>query len=104
MPHHQQESDQVVRHIPSEHSKEMASKSVVVSIKYEVLCTLHTVLFCIQIPLGIQLLNENKLSDMSQLMDHFHNYVPTLEAEGCYTLPDGNFKFDDTRFFCVPGR
>lgn len=38
---------------------------------------------------------------MSKLLEHFHQYVPTLAAEGCHKLPDGDFNFDDTRFFPV---
>lgn len=49
------------------------------------------------------LLNENKVADMSKILEHYHQqYVPTLDAEGHHTLPDGGeLTFDDTQFFTI---
>ena len=36
---------------------------------------------------------------MSQILTHYMKTVPTVEAEGQHTLPNGiNISFDDTRF------
>ena len=47
------------------------------------------------------LLNENKLDEMSKIMEGFHTYVPpTLAGEGELSLPNGaTLTFDDTSFF-----
>ena len=55
-----------------------------------------------QVPLGIQLLSENNLNDMSKLLENFHKLVPTHDKEGHLTLPNGEMlDFDDTSFFTV---
>lgn len=48
-------------------------------------------------------LNENKIADMSKILEHYHlKYVPTCAAEGHHILPDGSdLQVDDTRFFSV---
>ena len=35
-----------------------------------------------QVPLGIQLLRENNLNDMSKILENFHKLVPTHDKEG----------------------
>ena len=48
------------------------------------------------------LLNENKLEDMSKILEHYMKLVPSLSAEGKYTLSNGEvISFDDTRFWEV---
>ena len=49
--------------------------------------------------MGVQLLNENKLDEMSKIMEVFHKYVPTQAGTGTLMLPNGNsLDFDDTKF------
>ena len=44
--------------------------------------------------------NENKLKDMSKILEHFMTFVPTLPKEGDITLHNGSkVTFDDTDFF-----
>ena len=48
------------------------------------------------------MLNENKLDEMSQILDHYMTLVPTVEMEGHHKLPNGRvLDFDDSRFFSV---
>ena len=55
-----------------------------------------------QIPLGVLLLNENKLDEMSQILTKYMELVPTLPAEGHHVLPNRSvIDFDDTRFFSI---
>lgn len=43
--------------------------------------------------------NENKLDEMASILEYFMQLVPTVPAEGVYTLPNGHeLSFDDTRF------
>ena len=53
--------------------------------------------------MGIQLRNENKLEDMSKIIEEFHHsYVPTKPSEGSITLDDKTtVPYDDTRFFKI---
>lgn len=45
------------------------------------------------------LLNENKLDEMSQIMERFHKYVPTQVRTGQHTLPNGaTLSYDATAF------
>ena len=54
----------------------------------------------VQVPLGIQLHNENKLDEMSKILEKFHQYVPTEPSEGTITLPDDTTRsIDNTLFF-----
>lgn len=47
-------------------------------------------------------MNENKLDDMSKILENFHKLVPTLDIEGHLSLPNGNsLDFDDTRFYKI---
>lgn len=56
-----------------------------------------------QIPLGVQLKNENKLEEMAHILEEFHNkYVPTLSSEATTTLPDESTRtFDNTQFHTI---
>ena len=50
-------------------------------------------------PLGVLLRNENKLDEMSHILHHYMQLVPTVEADGFLVLANGNkIPFDDTRF------
>ena len=49
--------------------------------------------------MGVLLLNENKLDEMSKILEHFMAVAPSVAAEGHITLPNGSkLDFDDTRF------
>ena len=53
----------------------------------------------LQIPLGVQLHNENKLDEMGKILEHFMTLVPTLPADGHKVLPNGSIlEFDNTQF------
>ncbi len=46
------------------------------------------------------MLNENKLDEMSKIMESLHKYVPTRTSEGNLTLPNGeSLTYDNTKFF-----
>ncbi|XP_019861291.1 PREDICTED: uncharacterized protein LOC109589693 [Amphimedon queenslandica] len=62
-------SDIIPNHIEHKHYKEMSSKSVVV-------------------PLGIIPKNENKIKDMVEILDHFHQYVPQIEYQVDHCVND----------------
>ena len=52
-----------------------------------------------QVPLGVLLHNENKLDEMSHILHHYMQLVPTVEADGFLVLANGSkIPFDDTRF------
>lgn len=58
--------------------------------------------YTLQIPMGVLLHNENKLDEMSKILEHFMKYVPTLTKEGEITLPNASkVPFDDTHFFTL---
>ena len=53
-----------------------------------------------QIPMGVLLHNENKLEEMSKILEHLMTFVPTLPKESEITLPNADtVTFDDTHFF-----
>ena len=54
----------------------------------------------LQLPLGVQLQNENQLEQMANILEEVHEkYVPTLPSEGSVTLPDGSSRmYDNTTF------
>ena len=54
----------------------------------------------LQLPLGIQLQNENQLEQMANILEEIHEkYVPTVPSEGSVTLPDGSSRmYDNTTF------
>ena len=44
--------------------------------------------------------DENKLDEMSKIMEELHKYVPTSTSEGYLTLPNVSaVTYDDTSFF-----
>ena len=48
-----------------------------------------------QVPLGVLLLNKNKVDEMCKILDVLHKYVPTTTTEG-ETVPDGQvFSHED---------
>lgn len=50
----------------------------------------------LQVPLGVLLLNENKIDHMCKIMDALHHYVPTVIASREGTLPNGEkFSYDE---------
>ena len=50
-------------------------------------------------PLGVMLQNENKLDEMTIIMERFMKLVPTLPKMETLSLPDGKcIEYDDTRF------
>ena len=52
--------------------------------------------------MGVNLQDENKLDEMSKVMEHYMTYVPTVEAKGHLVLSNGDsLEFDDTRFFSI---
>lgn len=53
-----------------------------------------------QVPLGVQLLNENKLDEMAKILEQFHTrYVPTNPSQETLTLGDGTTRsIDRTEF------
>ena len=53
-------------------------------------------------PLGVQLLNENKIDEMAKIMESLQKYVPMREATGTMILPNRSvLEFDDTKAFGV---
>ena len=54
--------------------------------------------------MGVLLYNENKLDEMSKILEHFMQFVATVPKEGRVLLPNGSFlDYDDTRFFSCRG-
>ena len=52
--------------------------------------------------MGVLLYNENKLDEMSKILEHFMQFVATVPKEGRVLLPNGSFlDYDDTRFFRI---
>lgn len=49
-------------------------------------------LLYVQVPLGIFLKGEQKYEDMVQVLDHLHQYVPTISSEECVTISDSQQK------------
>ena len=60
--------------------------------------SLILLILCDQVPLGVLLLDENKLEGMSQILQHYVHLVPALPLEGHHTLRNGSvlLTFDDT--------
>ena len=53
-----------------------------------------------EIPIGVQLQNENKLDEMSIILEKFMDLVPTLSKTTTKVLPNGEeLEMDDTKFF-----
>lgn len=47
-----------------------------------------------QVPLGIFLKGEQKYEEMVQVLDHLHQYVPTVSSEETICTPHGKEKHD----------
>ena len=55
-----------------------------------------------QVPLGVLLLNENKLDDMAKILSHYNKLVPKVEAKGQIQLSNGGLvELDATKFFPI---
>lgn len=53
-----------------------------------------------QVPLGVQPHNENKLVEMAKILEEFHQYVPSIPASETVALEDGSTRsVDTTQFF-----
>ena len=49
--------------------------------------------------MGVLLYNENKLDEMSKILEHYHSLVPTMESTKLVGLPNGGeIEVDDTQF------
>ena len=66
-------------HIDHQYSKEMCRKSEVVSFNMTSIFLITLNLF-VQVPIGVFLKNENKLDDMSEILDELHKYVPMIRT------------------------
>ena len=52
--------------------------------------------------MGVLLYSENKLDEMSKILEHFMQFVATVPKEGRVLLPNGSFlDYDNTRFFRI---
>ncbi len=51
--------------------------------------------------MGVLLHNENKLDEMSKILDHLMKFVPTLPKEGEISPDASKVTFDNTRFFKI---
>ena len=103
MPEFKAQAKEVVWHISNKYAKQMAEKSTVVSHLYincrECIKTFLAHFPDTWIPLGVVLQNENKLDEMSKIMEVLHQYVPTHASEGQLTLPNGSqVPYDSTSF------
>ena len=53
-------------------------------------------------PLGVQLLNENKIDEMAKIMENLQTYVPMKKQTGTMLLPNGStLEFDDSKTFTL---
>jgi len=88
--------NEIQKHIPSKYSNEMATKSNVVgSISFFEYC--YKII--LQVPLGVLLYDENKLDEMSHVLEHYMQFVPKVEASGFILLPSGEkVEYDNTKF------
>lgn len=69
---------------------------------YNYSVTIYPCVNLIQVPLGVLLFNENKLDEMSHILDHYMSLVPTVEVNGQILIPNGSIvDFDASRFFQV---
>ena len=48
--------------------------------------------------MGVLLLNENKLDEMNQILEHLMKFVPTIHKQKVVSVPGGSVEIDDTRF------
>ena len=84
--------DAVARHIPHPYSSEMAKKSNVVSMHaMSLLGFLYlNLIYLLQVPLGVLLQNETKYDDMISILDHVHQYVPTVRFPSTKEVPQSS--------------
>jgi len=55
-----------------------------------------------QVPLGVLLFNENKVDEMSKILDKLHKYVPAKAVQQVITLPDGRvLTHDDYKLYYI---
>ena len=73
-------ADVIDWHIKHRYSSEMSTKSEVVSGCNSSSTTLSMIYIYVQTPLGLQMKNENKYSEMIDIMTCLHQYVPVGEA------------------------
>ena len=71
-------ADVIDWHIAHTYSAEMSE--VVSTFNYDNYVTFVMHLLQLQIPLGVLMKNENKYSEMIDIMTHFHQYVPLLQG------------------------
>ena len=55
--------------------------------------------YVFQVPLGILHHNENRVDEMSQIMDHIHQYVPSKSVYNSRTLSNGDVFDQNNQFF-----
>ena len=80
-------------HISSKYTSEMSKQSRVVSYLVNMLATYVRFNVTLQVPLGVQLLNENKTDEMCLIMKNLHKDVPKKTYKITYHL---NEDFDCT--------
>ena len=75
--------NEIQKHIPSKYSNEMATKSNVVgSISFFEYC--YKII--LQVPLGVLLYDENKLDEMSHVLEHYMQFVPKVGLYYCQVV------------------
>ena len=63
---------------------------------------IHVYYVCFKVPLGVILLNENKIDEMCQIMDILHKYVPRFNTKETILLPNGEeYSFDTDNLFKI---
>ena len=85
--------DKVVWHIPHEYSADMKKKSFIVRSSLLIIYDNHSYLIdmiMVQVPLGVELRNENKLDEMTKFLDTMYKYVPSVVRKSNATLPNGD--------------
>lgn len=58
--------------------------------------TCYTFIIYSQVPLGVLQHNENRIDEMSKIMDHVHTYVPSITHCNDLVLPNEDI-FEDNR-------
>ena len=61
------------------------------------MCCMLIYFILFQIPMGVNLHDENKLNEMSKIMEHYMTYVPTDSADEIH--PMTNELYDATKFY-----
>ena len=90
------QSKDVSRHISHKYSKEMSSRSVVVSLTIKK----KRCLYCLYVgSLGIICKNENVVDQMCTIMDQLQTYAPAVQStKQLSLLEDGVVELDDVDF------